>query len=160
MHAMLFLSIKVVADSRAITGEDGQRHQELLEHAHQAKAPQPGYRSPESRPGQWQRRSATTRNHDHGAGPDSLGSPSRLLRQDHQQRRRQPRFRRLRRPRSRPLHEPPWPLSGTSSPNFSCSGNSCSKLLRSTPSSVLPPRFPKRWSLWLPRHQKPTSPKS
>ncbi|XP_065006567.1 transcription factor MYB30-like isoform X2 [Musa acuminata AAA Group] len=117
----------LLGNNRAITGEDGQRHQELLEHAHQAKAPQPGYRSPESRPGQWQRRSATTRNHDHCAGHDSLGSPSRLLLQDHQQRRRQPRRRPLRRPRPRPLHEPPWPLSGTSSPNFSCSGNSCSK---------------------------------
>ncbi len=48
--------MQVVTDRREAAGEDGQRDQELLEHAHQAQAPRPRRRPADAPPAQCRRR--------------------------------------------------------------------------------------------------------
>uniref|UniRef100_A0A0E0FWE6 Uncharacterized protein n=1 Tax=Oryza nivara TaxID=4536 RepID=A0A0E0FWE6_ORYNI len=57
---------QVVVDCGAAAGEDGQRDQELLEHAHQAQAPEPGHRPADAPAGQRreQRRRGERADHD------------------------------------------------------------------------------------------------
>ena len=54
-------NVQVVADRRAAAGADGQRDQELLEHAHQAQAHRPRHRPTDAPAGECRRRCSRPR---------------------------------------------------------------------------------------------------